>query len=83
MNRMTEENLKLKHEKTVLVVANRELISLVEELTIGLIWCGGSDDFAQGGKAVQGWDNGIKPLIINAKERIKKIKEDKDYWDIR
>ena len=45
---------------TALAVA---FAKLLDKYIDALIWCSGSDDFAQGGKAVVGWHKICKPLI--------------------
>ena len=39
---------------------------LVYELAEALTWCGGSNDFAPGGVAHEGWVNTVLPLLRRA-----------------
>ena len=40
----------------------------IERLRAALIWCSGSDDFQEGGKARDGWLNLCAPLVHEAPE---------------
>ncbi|MCK4522020.1 MAG: hypothetical protein KAU20_05585 [Nanoarchaeota archaeon] len=41
---------------------------IIEKYRRALIWCGGSDDFARGGKAEIGFNKICRPLIEGRKE---------------
>ena len=76
------DNEKLKKENEQLIEDNLMLIRDLEEQQEIIMWCGGSDDFAIGGKARIGWEK-ILPIIKEKSKKVKKMKEDKKYWNIR
>lgn len=47
------------------------LRSLVRDLTKQLIWCSGSDDFQEGGKACEGWRKGPATVIERARKIVR------------
>ena len=42
-----------------------EFARIIENYREALIWCGGSADFGQGGKAEKGWKGICEPLLRN------------------
>lgn len=47
------------------MMSKKELQKEIEKLKEALIWCSGSDDFQEGGKARIGWLKLCKPLLDN------------------
>lgn len=41
----------------------KEFARIIEQYREALIWCGGSADFGQGGKAETGWKKICEPLL--------------------
>lgn len=56
----------------------KELIAMVKELVGCLQWCGGSDDFADGGKSREGWLKGPVKTMAAADDLIKSIEREID-----
>jgi hypothetical protein len=57
---------------------NRELLGAANDALRALIWCSGSDDFCEGGKAYVGWENLAQPAI----DRLQKVLQDKQFSGI-
>jgi hypothetical protein len=53
--------------------ANRELLQAAKSALDALIWCGGSDDFCEGGKAYVGWENLAQPAIDRLQNVLKPL----------
>jgi hypothetical protein len=47
------------------IVALRASATMIEELEKALRWCGGSPDFAPGGKAHDGWNRICAPILAS------------------
>jgi hypothetical protein len=52
---------------------NRELLQAAKSALDALIWCGGSDDFCEGGKAYVGWENLAQPAIDRLQNVLKRL----------
>jgi len=76
------ENVQLKKDNEQLREDNLMLVRDLEEQHSIIMWCGGSDDFSVGGKARAGWEK-VMLIIEKNDKKIKKLKEDKKYWNIR
>lgn len=82
VSRQSVEMDKLKKEKEKLIQENLQLMDSIDFLTQSLLWAVQAEDFQEGGKARKGWESisGRVELEIN---KIKKLKENKNYWNIR
>ena len=54
---------------------NLSLFISVEQLYEMLVWCGGSEDFQEGGKARIGWEKWCIPILERTGELLKHMKE--------
>lgn len=48
----------------------QSLVNTIDDLREALQWCSGADDFAPGGKAREGWEKYVKPLLDGSGPKI-------------
>ena len=82
VKKLMRDNTKLKKDVERLIVENMELINSVETLQEIVQWCGGADDFQEGGKARVGWEK-VLLVLEDAYKKLKNIKKNKESWSIR
>ena len=74
-----EENLirlnKIEVELNEYQAENELMFQLLEQLYEMLIWCGGSEDFQEGGKARIGWEKGAIPTLERTGKYLKGLRK--------
>ena len=80
--KLLRDNQKLMKERDKLEADNRHLMETVDFLTEALLWAGQAEDFQEGGRARKGWES-IDKRITEERKKVKELKKEKSYWNIK